>query len=84
MVNMAPNHRPSPFADFDQAAARLHELASAAESLPEPDRGTYYRQLCGSTLAVINQRRAPCRWRLRSSGFFTCRPIPLPMPISTR
>jgi hypothetical protein len=59
VVNMAPNHPPSPFADFDQAAARLRELDSASASLAEPDRRTYYRQLCGSTLAVIEQRRSP-------------------------
>jgi hypothetical protein len=59
VVNMAPNHRPSPFADFDQAVARLNELKSAAAALPEPDRRMYYEQLCGSTQAVIDQRRSP-------------------------
>jgi hypothetical protein len=59
VVNMAPSHQPRPFASFDEAEARLHELESAAAALPEPDRRLYYHQLCGSTLAVIEQRRAP-------------------------
>lgn len=62
VLNMAPNHRPEPFADYDAAHARFAELAQAAAHLPEPDRRVYYAQLCASTMAV-------CRWRQGQLSF---------------
>jgi len=56
VVNMAPDHRPEPFADYAAARARVEELDRRAASLPEPDRSTYYGQLCGSTRALIHWR----------------------------
>jgi len=58
VVNMAPDHRPELFADYAAARARVEELERSAASLPEPDRRTYYGQLCGSTRALIQWRAA--------------------------
>lgn len=59
VVNMAPNHRPAPFASLDRAQTVLVELHDRAAALPEPDRRRYYAQLCRSTEALIESRRRP-------------------------
>lgn len=57
VVNMAPFSDPMPYGGPGDATAHLDELAARAAELPEPDRALYYRQQCGSTLALIE------RWR---------------------
>ncbi|MGH2346611.1 MAG: hypothetical protein ACRDG4_15405, partial [Chloroflexota bacterium] len=57
VVNMAPHIRADSFSGLDAAEARFGELQGAAARLPEPDRRVYYRQLCGSTLAILAHRR---------------------------
>jgi len=56
VVNMAPDHRPEPYATYAEARERLGELARRAETLPESDRRAYYGQLCESTLALLEWR----------------------------
>lgn len=58
VVNMAPSLRPQVFIDFAAAQSRFAELEHAAAALPEPDRRVYYRQLCDSTLALLDHRRS--------------------------
>ena len=57
VVNMGPGIEPMPYGGFDDAVAHLEALAARASELPEPDRALYYRQQCGSTLALIERRR---------------------------
>lgn len=58
VVNMAPAHRPDPFASYAEARDRMAELERMALALPEPDRRVYYAQCCQSTLAFITWRSA--------------------------
>jgi hypothetical protein len=48
---------PEPFVAYSEAARRWRSLKDEAESLPEPDRATYYRQLADATLAFITWRQ---------------------------
>jgi hypothetical protein len=57
VVNMAPAIEPAPYGGFDAAVAHIEALEAWASELPEPDRALYYRQQCGSTLALIARRR---------------------------
>ena len=57
VVNMAPSIDPMPYGGLDEATAHLEALAARAAELPEPDRALYYRQQCGSTLALVERRR---------------------------
>ncbi len=58
VVNMAPSYAPASFATVDAFEARFDELHRRAAALPEPDRRTYYDQLCVSTLALLRWRTA--------------------------
>lgn len=62
VVDMSVSQQPEAFGGYDAARERFAELQRRAGSLPEPDRRTYYDQLCGSTLALI-------RWRLGQLPF---------------
>src|SRR5579875_2411908 len=58
VVNMSTAHRPERFADYAAARLRFAELQRRSDGLPEPDRALYYRQLCGSTLALLRWRES--------------------------
>jgi hypothetical protein len=45
-----------PFADFAEARAHFVALRRDASALMEPDRRLYYRQLCDSTIALLDWR----------------------------
>jgi hypothetical protein len=56
VVNMSQRHHALPMAGFAEARGRLIELREAASVLPEPDRREYYRQVCDSTIALLDWR----------------------------
>jgi hypothetical protein len=57
VVNMAPHLRPAAFSDLAAAHACFQELRDEAAGVPESDRQLYYRQLCDSTLAILEHRQ---------------------------
>ncbi|HVC80240.1 MAG TPA: hypothetical protein VNL35_07045 [Chloroflexota bacterium] len=57
VLNMGPHLPATLFSGLDAAEACFRELQAAAARLPELDRQIYYRQLCGSTLAILGHRR---------------------------
>lgn len=56
VLDMSDGRTPERFEDYGAAEARFAELQDAAADLPEPDRRTYYRQVCESTRAFVEWR----------------------------
>jgi hypothetical protein len=56
VVDMSRTDRALPLANFTEARAQFVELRDGASALPEPDRRLYYRQLCDSTIALLEWR----------------------------
>lgn len=69
VLDMSTNHVPEPFDTYDAAAARFAELKIRADSLLEPDRRLYYRQLCESKLAFTEWRRGSLPFEKQISDF---------------
>lgn len=76
VVNMDPYRAPEGFADFAQARLHFLELERAAADLPEPDRRLYYRQLCGSTITLMEQRQNPLPLAAQIERFLHVPPDP--------
>lgn len=57
VLDMSTNHVQERFNSYDAAHQRFTTLKVQADSLPEPDRKLYYRQLCQSKLAFIAWRK---------------------------
>ncbi len=55
-VNMSHVHHALPMADYAEARAQFVELRERAQALPEQDRRVYYRQVCDSTIALLDWR----------------------------
>jgi hypothetical protein len=62
VLNLSDRHRPEPFSGYEDAIARFAALATAAQSLPEPDRRVYYREAAESAVAFAE-------WRSRGLPF---------------
>lgn len=58
-----------PFKNYEEARLRWDHLAMLAAHLPEPDRRTYYGQLCESTLAFIQWRAEGLTFQEQLSRF---------------
>lgn len=56
VLDMSEGRTPTQFEDYEAALDRFADLEEDTESLPEPDRRTYYRQVCASTRAFIEWR----------------------------
>ena len=55
-LDEAGEFQPEPFSSYQEARLRFEDLTWRATKLPEPDRRTYYHQVCHSTLAFITWR----------------------------
>jgi hypothetical protein len=60
---------PEAFVGYSEAARRWRSLKAEAESLPEPDRATYYRQLADATLAFITWRQEGLPFEAQLASF---------------
>ena len=71
MVNLDTDGRftGDSFASYDEAQAQFEELSRLVAGLPEPDRRTYYDQLCHSTLAFIQWRGEGLPFRKQLGDF---------------
>lgn len=54
VVNMSHRHHALAMADYAEARAQFVDLRQGASVLPEPDRRVYYRQVCDSTIALLD------------------------------
>jgi len=62
--------------DYEEAREVFTFLRQESEGLPEPDRRTYYDQLCRSTLAFIEWRERGLEFETRVSDFLHVPPEP--------
>lgn len=76
VLNMDAEREPELFHDWTEARRRFDELRDAASSLPEPDRRMYYRQLCSSTLALIQRQEGSLPFAAQISEFLHVPPAP--------
>lgn len=68
-MDTASAYPPDRFEGYGDARARFAELRADAAALPEPDRRVYYDQLCHSTLAFIDWRRAGLPFEAQLADF---------------
>lgn len=69
---------PDPFEGYADAAERWHGIGAAADSLPEPDRRTYYAQLADATLAFIRWRSGGLDFESQLGHFLQMPAEPVP------
>lgn len=77
VLNMDPDREPESFHDWTEARRRFDELRDAAATLPEPDRRLYYRQLCSSTLALIQRQEGDLPFAAQISEFLHVPSVPV-------
>ena len=75
-LDEAGKFRPDPFDSYEDARHLFADLRARAVSLPEPDRRTYYDQVCHSTLAFITWRSSGLPFRAQLADFLHVPPAP--------